>query len=117
VKWEIDEKLPIHNQIIDEIIRRVVNKEYLTGQRIPSVRELSAEAKVNPNTMQKALQELEDRKILYTHRTSGKFVTENEEIINNLKSSISNSILNKFIKDMKDLGFNQSEIIEMLGKE
>jgi len=117
VKWEIDEKLPIHNQLVDEIIKRVVNKDYLSGERIPSVRELSIEAKVNPNTMQKALQELEERKIIYTQRTSGKFITNDENVIKKLKKDISNNILKKFIKDMNDLGFTENEIIDMLRKE
>ena len=114
MKWEIDEKLPIHNQLVDEIIKRVVNKNYLSGERIPSVRELSVEAKVNPNTMQKALQELEERQIIVTRRTSGKFITKDENIIKKLKKDISNNILKKFIKDMNDLGFTETEIIDML---
>ena len=83
VKWEIDEKLPIHNQLVDEIIRRVVNKDYLLGQRIPSVRELSVEAKVNPNTMQKALQELEERtdKFVTIFRDLTKSMIKDEKII------------------------------------
>lgn len=114
MKWEIDEKLPIHSQLIDEIIKRVVNKDYLPGERIPSVRELSVEAKVNPNTMQKALQELEERKIIYTQRTNGKFITKDENVIRKLKKDISNNILKKFIKDMNDLGFTEPEIVDML---
>ena len=117
MEWEIDEKLPIHSQLVNEIIKRVVNNYYLPGQRIPSVRELAMEAKVNPNTMQKALQELEERKIIYTQRTSGKFITEDENVIKELKSSISNSIIKKFIKDMNDLGFTENEIISMLGRK
>ena len=114
VKWEIDDKLPIHSQLVDEIIKRVVNKNYLSGERIPSVRELSVEAKVNPNTMQKALQELEERKIIYTQRTSGKFITKDENVIKKLKNDVSNNVIKKFIKDMNDLGFTECEIISML---
>lgn len=117
MKWEIDEKLPIHSQIVDEIIKRVVNKEYLPGQRIPSVRELSVEAKVNPNTMQKALQELEERKIIYTQRTSGKFITENEVVIENLKRESSNELVNKFIKDMTSLRIYRKRDYKYIGKE
>ena len=114
MKWEIDDKLPIHSQLVDEIIKRVVNKDYLSGERIPSVRELSVEAKVNPNTMQKALLELEERKIIYTQRTSGKFITKDENVIKKLKDDVSKDIIEKFIKDMNDLGFVESEIISML---
>lgn len=116
MKWEIDEKLPIHNQLVNEIIRRVVNKEYLLEQRIPSVRELSIEARVNPNTMQKALQELEEKKIIVTRRTSGKFITENEHIIEKLKDNISQDIIKKFIKDMSNLGFTKEEVANILRK-
>ena len=117
MKWEIDDKLPIHSQLVCEIIKRVVNKDYLSGERIPSVRELSVEAKVNPNTMQKALQELEEKKIIYTQRTSGKYITEDKNVIKKLKSDISNNIIKKFIKDMNDLGFTESEIISMLRRK
>ena len=117
MKWEIDDKLPIHSQLVDEIIKRVLNKDYLSGERIPSVRELSVEAKVNPNTMQKALQELEERKIIYTQRTSGKFITKDENVIKKLKDDISNNIIKKFTKDMNDLGFTESEIINMLRRK
>ena len=117
MKWEINENLPIHNQLVEEIIRRVINKEYLSGQRIPSVRELSLEARVNPNTMQKALLELEERGIIYTQRTSGKFITEDEAVIKKLKTDISDDIVRKFIKDMNNLGFSENEIINILRKE
>jgi len=117
VKWEIDENLPIHGQLVNEIIKRVVNKEYLLGQRIPSVRELAVEAKVNPNTMQKALLELEERKIIHTQRTSGKFITEDESVIKKLKTDISDDIVKKFIKDMNNLGITEKEIINILRKE
>ena len=117
MKWEIDESMPIHNQLVNEIIRRVVVGEYLSGQRIPSVRELSLEAKVNPNTMQKALLELEERGIIYTQRTSGKFITEDKEIIKKLKTDISDDAVKKFIKEMNNLGYTKNEIINILRKE
>ena len=117
MKWEIDNKLPIHSQLVDEIIKRVVNKDYLSGERIPSVRELSVEAKVNPNTMQKALQELEEKNIIMTRRTNGKYITKDENVIKKLKEDVSNNIIKKFIKDMNDLGVTESEIIDILRRK
>ena len=116
MKWEIDERLPIHKQLVDEIIKRVVNKYYAAGERIPPVRELSVEAKVNPNTMQKALQELEEKKIIYTQRTTGKFITNDVKIITNLKNDISNKVIINFLKDMKNLGFDKNQALEMLNE-
>jgi len=117
LKWEIDDSRQIHSQIVDEIIKRIINGIYTYGEKIPSVRDLAIEAKVNPNTMQRALQELEEKQIIETKRTTGKFVTKNEKILKNLKQSSSELILNNFIKSMQDLGIDNKDIIKMIERE
>ena len=117
MKWDINENKAIHPQIVDEIIRRIINEEYFLSEKIPSVRDLAIEAKVNPNTMQKALIELEDKGIIHTQRTSGKYVTSNKELIENLKIKTANKITREFIQNMKNLNFNTTDIIKIIKKE
>ena len=78
--------VPIYLQIVSEIKKQIVSGKLIPGERIPSVRELALTYKVNPNTMQKALIELEENGLIKTERTNGKFVTEDENIINKIKS-------------------------------
>ncbi|MDR1629317.1 MAG: GntR family transcriptional regulator [Oscillospiraceae bacterium] len=111
MKWEIDESRPIHAQLVEDMIRRIVAGEYRPGERIASVRDLAFEAKVNPNTMQKALAELESRGILITQRTSGRFVTEDHEKIVQLKQSLSQELLANFVADMRNLGYTKEAIL------
>jgi DNA-binding transcriptional regulator YhcF (GntR family) len=111
LKWEIDESRPIHAQLVEDMIRRIVAGEYRPGERIASVRDLAFEAKVNPNTMQKALAELESRGILITQRTSGRFVTEDHEKIVQLKQSLSQELLANFVADMRNLGYTKEAIL------
>jgi len=114
LKWEIDESKQIHPQLVEEITKRIINGFYKSGDKIPSVREFALEARVNPNTMQKALQELEDKKIIYTKRTVGKFVTEDPNIILKLQESMIDEITINFINTMKDLGLNETEITKKI---
>lgn len=109
---------PIYLQIVEHIKMQIINKKYLPNQKIPSVRELSLAFSVNPNTVQKALSELEDMGLIYTERTNGKFVTDKEEVINSVKEDAINKILDDFYESMKKMGFNRDEVLELLnGKE
>ena len=93
-----------------------MNGKYKIGDRLPSVRELSVIFKVNPNTVQKALGELENLNLIYTERTNGKFVTENKKIIEDYLESLAQEKTIIYINDMKDLGYSLKEIIEMIGR-
>lgn len=115
--WQIDENKQIHPQLVDEITKRIIQGAYSPGEKIPSVRELALEAKVNPNTMQKALLELEEKKIIETRRTTGKFVTANEADIDELKKTISTQIARKFAGEVKSLGLNSETVLEMIRSE
>ena len=74
--WNLDADKPIYAQLVEIIQMQIISGQYRAGDRLPSVRELAAEASVNPNTMQKALAELERNGLIYTQRTSGRMVTE-----------------------------------------
>ena len=78
--WNLDSDRPIYLQLIEIIQTRIVSGMYPAGNRLPSVRELAAEASVNPNTMQKALAELERQNLVYAVRTTGRYITENIQL-------------------------------------
>ena len=84
--WNLDADKPIYAQLMEIIQMQIISGKYQAGGRLPSVRELAAEASVNPNTMQKALSELERGGLVYSQRTSGRFITEDEELLKELKN-------------------------------
>lgn len=114
--WSFNSTTPIYVQIIEHIKLRIAVGEYKAGDKLLSVRELAAEAEVNPNTMQKALSELERDGLLYTQRTAGRFITENSETISHLREQLAGEQLDMFLKKMQQLGYTPKEAMELLGK-
>ena len=114
VKFSFDNDKPIYIQLVEQIKNCIISGDIKIGEKLPSVRELAIQAKVNPNTVQKALQELEDIELIYTERTNGKFVTNNQSLIEKYKKSYAKELTNKYILDMKSIGINASHIIEYL---
>jgi len=107
---------PIYIQLVEQLKSYIILGKLQPGSRIPSVREFAMQAKVNPNTMQKALMELEEDGLIYTERTNGKFVTENKELIEKVKKDLANQITSKYIESMKNLGISKQEITKYLEK-
>ena len=105
---------PIYIQLVESIRVQIVSGKLISGERLPSVRELALTAKVNPNTMQKALAELEDEGLIYTERTSGKFVTTNKELIETLKKQLAEEKVNKYLNDMGNIGISYEEALKYL---
>lgn len=106
--------VPIYLQIISEIKKQIVSGKLVPGERIPSVRELALTYKVNPNTMQKALIELEENGLIKTERTNGKFVTEDENIINKIKNDYADNLTQNYLSEMISLGITKQEIKERI---
>ena len=79
--WELDNDRPIYLQLMERIQHDIISGVYKPGDKIPSVRDLALDAAVNPNTMQKALSELERSGLLYSQRTSGRFITDDEKLL------------------------------------
>ncbi len=119
MKIEFDESKPIYLQIADAIKKAIARGEFKMGEKVPSVRELALEIKVNPNTVQHAYQELIREGVLFTKRGQGNFVTEDPSKIANLKQELVSSIIENFVKDMEELGFKVSEkkLLELLEDE
>ena len=105
---------PIYIQLVEQLRIEIVSGKLKAGERLMSVRELALAAKVNPNTMQKALAELEEEGLVYTERTNGKFVTDNKELIEKIKKELAEEKVKNYIKDMKSIGINYEEAAKYL---
>ena len=114
---KFNNEMPIYLQLFQKLALDIVTGKYLSGEKIPSVRELSNMYKVNPNTVQKALSELEEVKLIYTERTNGKFVTENKKVIEDYLESLAKEKTVIYINDMKDLGYSLKEIMGMIERD
>lgn len=114
--WTLDSDRPIFLQLVERIQMDIIAGRYKSGDKLPSVRELAAEAAVNPNTMQKAFSELERTGLVYSQRTSGRFITEDTKMIEELKASIAKEKIEEFLESMKKIGFQDEEILSMMNK-
>lgn len=112
--YNFDNERPIYIQLVEMIRIDIVSGKFKKGQKLPSVRELALMMKVNPNTMQKALVELENEKLIYTERTNGKYVTEDKELIENAKKELAQEKVNSYLKSMQNIGINYDSAIKYL---
>lgn len=112
--WNLNSDRPIFLQIVERIQMDIIAGVYQPGDKLPSVREFASDAAVNPNTMQKALSELERVGLVYAKRTSGRFITEDIAMIQELKSSIAKDKISDFIALMQKLGFENDEILSLM---
>ena len=110
--WQFRNDIPIYTQLIAQIQQRIVSGALLPGERLPSVRDLAAEAGVNPNTMQRALTELEREGLLLSERTQGRYVTSDAKAIGELRKDIARQAADSFRREMAALGFNEEEMMD-----
>jgi DNA-binding transcriptional regulator YhcF (GntR family) len=113
LKWQFTNERPIYAQIVDILLMRILTGTYPPGSNMPSVRVLAAEAQVNPNTMQRALAELENRGLLQTQRTAGRTITEDTNMLKTTKKQKAMEIINDFFKKMGQLGIGKEETIDL----
>lgn len=114
MNWNITAGRPVYVQLIEQLELAIVTGDYPLGSRIPPVRELAAEAGVNPNTMQRALQELETRGLLQTMRTSGRIVSADEQTLHDLRQKRAEICLSEFLLQMQKLGYSRQETLDLL---
>ena len=114
MNYIFDNERPIYIQLVEMIRIDIVSGKFKKGQKLPSVRELALIMKVNPNTMQKALVELENEKLIYTERTNGKYVTEDEELIETVKRKLAKEIVNNYLNSMKNIGIDYNSAVKYL---
>ena len=114
MSWQFREDLPIYTQLVERITQAIVAGVYAPGEKLPSVRDFASQAGVNPNTVQRALLELEQWGLLYTQRTAGRFVTGDTAVIRQAKQSLARQKMEGFLSDMKKLGFEKEEVLAVL---
>lgn len=112
--WNLDSDRPIFIQILERIRVDIISGKYQPGDKLPSVRELAAEAAVNPNTMQRAFAELERTGLVYSKRTSGRFITEDREMIEELKADLAKEKIQMFLDSMAQLGYDKEQTIALM---
>ena len=114
MSWKLNSNLPIYAQIVEHVQLDIIAGRYHPGDRLPSVRDLASEAAVNPNTMQKALSELERNGLVYSQRTSGRFITEDLTMIEKTKQNLASLQIREFLEKMEHLGFTKETIIQLI---
>ena len=114
MNYIFDNERPIYIQLVEIIRIEIVSGKFKKGQRMPSVRELALIMKVNPNTMQKALAELENEQLIYTERTNGKYVTEDEKLIEKTKKQLAQEKVNNYLNSMKNIGISYELAVKYL---
>lgn len=112
--WEFEDNLPIYAQLVELLKQKIVTGEYPLGGKLPSVRDLAAEAAVNPNTVQRALAELERAGLIYTQRTAGKYVTDDAPAIAEAKRQLAEAQIRTFLAAMHAMGYSYDEAVSML---
>ena len=112
--WNIDNNKPIYIQLVDKLKSKIISGEIPPGAKLESVRNLAEDAEVNPNTMQKALVELEREELVYSKRTSGRFVTDNEERIKRMREEVANREIENLKLIFKELGYREEKIINLI---
>ena len=112
--WNLNSDKPIFMQLIEIIQHSILSGTYPPGSKLPSVRDLASQAAVNPNTMQKALAELERSGLVYSQRTSGRFITEDISMIEELKNTLAKTTIEQFLKSMQQLGLQKEETVALI---
>ena len=116
MQWQLRGERPIYQQIMEKLTEQIVSGQLSAGDKVPPVRELAAEAGVNPNTMQRALADLEREGLMHSNRTSGRYVTEDNSMIAQIREQIADERISGFLAGMSQLGFTEQEILSLLEK-
>lgn len=117
MSWDFDNSLPIYLQIIDKIKLKIISGEAKPGEKLSSVRDLAQESGVNPNTMQRALAELEREMLIFPVRTSGRFVTEDTDLISRLRHELALEKVTSLLKSLEDLGYSNKEARDIIDEK
>jgi DNA-binding transcriptional regulator YhcF (GntR family) len=112
--WKFDNNIPIYIQISNTLKLQIVTNQLKSGDKLPTVRDLAETAGVNPNTVQRALSDLETEGFVYSVRTTGRYVTDNEELIRRTRLQLAQNEVDNFVTNMLDLGFKQDELVKQL---
>ena len=114
MNWILVNDRPIYIQLTEQITQYIVAGIFKPGTRMASVRDLAADAGVNPNTMQRAMAELERNGLVKTHHTTGRMITEDMEMLNNIRNELAGARVAEFLDGMKTIGFSPKEAAALL---
>lgn len=114
MSWDLKSDRPIYTQLIEQIELKIISGVYPLGSKLPSVRDMAQEAAVNPNTMQRALVRLEEDGLIITHRTSGRSVTEDAQMIERAKTKLAQEQIQEFLEKMQLMGFKQEDVLSII---
>ena len=117
MKWQFSADAPIYTQLVAQIQMYIVSGALPPGERLPSVREFAAEAGVNPNTMQRAMAQLEREGLVHSQRTAGRFVTEDRARIQQAKRQCAEEQIQTFLEKMEQLGYTRAEILQLMEQQ
>ena len=117
MEYNFDNERPIYIQLVEMLKIEIISGRIKSGEKLPSVRDFAMKAKVNPNTMQKALSELERENLIYTERTYGKYVTDDKNLIENIRNEIASELVSNFVKAMNNIGICGEEIKQYMINE
>lgn len=113
---QFQSNIPIYLQLVNNFKHRIVSGDLKAGSKLESVRDLAISFEVNPNTMQRALAELERDGLVYADRTVGRFITDNKELIIKMREAVAQEIIGQFMQQMKSLGFTDREAMDLFKK-
>lgn len=116
MQWELNTDKPVYLQLVEQIQAGIISGIYKPGDKLPSVRDLAIKATVSPNTMQRAMTELERDGLVYANRTSGRFITSDEELIGKLRKQYITQVVQEFLNKMDLLGVKLEETISYISK-
>ena len=116
MEWNFRSDQPIYSQLTQRLTEAIVSGIYVPGEKLPSVRDLALEAGVNPNTVQRALADLERDGLVYSQRTAGRFVTENKNMIVNARLRLADERVAAFLRSMKTLGCDREEVLSLIAQ-
>ena len=117
MEWQLDTNAPIYSQLVGSLKLAIASGRFDPGERLPSVRDMAVEAGVNPNTMQRALSELEREGLVYAERTTGRYITKDKELIRNMRDLVAQEVIDQFLQQMQSLGFSTEETMALFQTE
>ena len=112
--WSFSNDKPIYSQIVEQIKKQIVSGKLKPGDKLLTVRELASEAEVNPNTVQRALAELEQTGLIYSQRTSGRFITDDTALIRTMREEFAGEKIREFLESMKQMGYSKEETADLI---
>lgn len=117
MEFNFNNDRPIYLQLAEQLEIFIISGKVKPGERLLSVRELAMQAQVNPNTMQRALVELENHGLIYAERTSGRFITNDQRLLTDYREKYAHAKAQQFYQEMEDLGFSKLDVVNHIIKE